>query len=89
VGFYFPYGYYRVGGGIKTLSGSVGMFVGTMFGTLIFRFVVGAPETIDIGQWVGVALTATIAEALTGKWDNITIPASVHVFLQILVTSHR
>jgi len=83
VGIYCPYGYYRVGGGVKTLSGSAGVFGGTIIGILVFRSVVGAPEVIDVNRVIGVAFTATIAEALSGKWDNCVIPASVYLYLKV------
>ena len=82
VGIYYPFGYYHSGGGVKTVSGSAGVFFGTMVGILVFRSVLGAPETVDFHRFIGIAMTATIAEALSGKWDNIVIPAVVYSYLQ-------
>jgi len=89
VGVYFPYGYYRSppmgfgDGSFKTLSGSAGVFVGTLVGIWVLRSVLGAPEMLYAVQVIGVALTATVAEAVSGKWDNLVIPVSVYCYLQV------
>ena len=86
VGTYFPWGYYKIGGGIKTLSGSAGVFFGTVIGIFILRAGVGAPATLYADRVLGVALVATLAEAVTGKWDNPAIAASVWLFLRATKT---
>ena len=83
IGIFYPFGYYRIGGGVKTLSGSAGVFVGTFVGILVFRSITGAPETVDFNRIIGVSVAATVGEALSGKWDNIVIPASVYAYLQV------
>lgn len=84
IGIYHPFGYYRIGGGVKTVSGSTGVFVGTLIGIFVFRSFTGAPETVDFNRIIGVSVAATIGEALSGKWDNIVIPACVFVYLQAM-----
>jgi phytol kinase len=82
VGTFVPFGYYKIGGGIKTLSGSAGVFVGTVIGIVFLRAAIGAPSTPYTDRVLGVAITATLAEAVSGKWDNLVIAASVWLFLK-------
>lgn len=87
VGTYLPFGYYKIGGGIKTLSGSAGVFVGTIIGIVYLSAGVGVPATLYADRVLGVALVATLAEAVTGKWDNPAIAASVWLFLRASKTT--
>jgi dolichol kinase len=69
------WGKYRsvVDGEAKSVAGSVGMFFGTILGFLVLSRVLGAPETVESGRLVGVALAATAAEAVSGTHDNLLI----------------
>lgn len=58
----------------KTLSGSATMFLGTLLGIVILHAgIVGVEAKLDWNKMVGVATTATVAEAISGIWDNPTI----------------
>jgi hypothetical protein len=60
--------------------------VGTVLGIFLIRFVTGIPEKdnelLHAGTVTGVALVATVAEAISGKWDNSFIAISVWIILQ-------
>ena len=74
IGKRFPWGRYpTLGGGTKTLAGSAAMFVGTLIGICILQAGIGAPERLDAGKMLGVAALATLAEAVSGIWDNPAI----------------
>ncbi|CAB9499107.1 Probable phytol kinase [Seminavis robusta] len=64
----------------KTLSGSLGMFVGCMVGIVCYQKVLGAPSQLDMESVMQIAFLATVAEALTGKWDNPAIAFTVYWF---------
>jgi dolichol kinase len=83
-GTYFPVGRYRslLTGDYKTATGSLGMFVGTVLGIHILRAGTGVPEFLSTGTVLGVALVATIAEAVAGKWDNFVIALAVYAFIE-------
>lgn len=85
---YVPFGNYKscfAGGGgadMKTISGSARLFVVTVIGLLFLRSVIGSPTKVYIGRIVGIALVASLEEAISGKWDNPAIACSVWIFLQ-------
>jgi dolichol kinase len=72
-------GQYRsfLGGDFKSLSGSLGMFLGTLLGYHVLSGVLGAPETVDPGRLVGMTAAATLAEAVSGMYDNLAIVLAV------------
>ena len=76
VGSYFPYGKYPTfpfgPNDKKTLSGSLGFFVASIVGYYCLRGV-ATETTADFQDVVKVAATCTIAEGITGKWDNIAV----------------
>ena len=76
VGSYFPYGKYPTFpfglNDKKTLSGSLGFFVASIVGYYCLRGV-ATETTADFQDVVKVAATCTIAEGITGKWDNIAV----------------
>lgn len=57
-------------GQYKSLGGSLAMFASTLLGIFVLRAGIGAPEQLDAVKVTGVALVATVAEAISGKWDN-------------------
>lgn len=88
IGTYLPWGYYKSSGNdVKTMSGSAGVFGGTILGIFLIRFVTGVPEELYAGIVIGVALVATVAEGVSGKWDNPVIAFSVFIFLQVTMPS--
>jgi dolichol kinase len=93
IGTYLPWGYYNYsifdssGNDVKTLSGSLGVFVGTILGIFLIRYVTGVPEELHAGIVIGVALVATVAEGVSGKWDNPVIAFSVLIFLRAKMAS--
>jgi hypothetical protein len=58
------------------------MFCGTITGAVILTNILGAPQTLELERVVGVALIATIAEAISGMFDNFAIVASVIFFVR-------
>lgn len=82
VGSLYPFGHYKTAGGeVKTLSGSLGMFLGTVAGVYILRHVLEVPKEIDLQRVVGIAVAATISEAIGGMWDNFTVIIAVLAYL--------
>jgi phytol kinase len=80
----WPLGKYRVGKEYKTLMGSSMFFASALGITLAFLVPQHEPATAMLFG-VGIALVATISEALSKKgYDNITIPASVLLCLIIV-----
>lgn len=89
VGKRFPAGQYRVGDGHKTVSGSLTFLVVAFllaFGAF-FMHSVGVISITEILLFsIVVALAATLAEAASGAGtDNLTIPASVLLALNLLL----
>lgn len=82
VGAYFPLGYYTLCGETKTLSGSVGVFIGTLIGVVFLRAIIGAPASLRAGRMLLVALAASASEASSGKWDNPAIAICVWTVLR-------
>jgi hypothetical protein len=56
------------------------MFLFTVLGVLVLRVGIGAPDTLDWSEVWGMATTATLAEAVSGKWDNPMIAITVWYF---------
>jgi phytol kinase len=83
VGVYHPWLRYQSGREFKTVSMSMGMFVDTILGVLGFRAAIGEPAVLPAYHVVGIALVATVAEAISGKWDNIFIALTVWAFLKL------
>jgi phytol kinase len=85
VGKRFPVWYYRTFGQgyeYKTVSGSIGMFLATLMGVIIFHAGIGAPAVLHTTEILGMAVVATLAEAVGGKWDNPLIPAAVWCYMR-------
>ena len=74
--------YTTLGGSKKTLSGSLAMFLGSSMGILCYAQVLKVPQVVDLETVVMVSVVATIAEAVTGIWDNPAIAFSVYWFVQ-------
>lgn len=80
IGQKFPYGSFKFLGHQKTLMGSLGFLVSALCIGLMMGY----------GLWVAiiVALISCTAEALSKNgWDNLTIPLSVMLVLQLLKIS--
>jgi dolichol kinase len=78
VGKRFPAGFYPTFGKeqYKTVSGSIWMLVlATLMG-------IGVPAELGIAEVLGMALAATVVEALSGKWDNPLIAGAVWYYMQ-------
>lgn len=83
VGKRYPKGAYKTyGGETKTVSGSLGMWVGSVLGILVYSLMLGVPKDIDFPFVVLVALVATIAEGISGIWDNPVIALTVYGFVK-------
>lgn len=90
VGKRFPVGYYRTFGQgqwfgqrqYKTVSGSIGMFLATLMGVRIFHTGIGVPAMLHTTEIIHMAMVATVAEAVAGKWDNPLIPAAVWCYMR-------
>jgi hypothetical protein len=85
VGQRYPAGYYPTfpfgsNNTRKTLSDSAGMFLFTVLGVLVLRVGIGTPDTLDWSEVWGMATMATLAEAVSGKWDNPMIAITVWYF---------
>jgi phytol kinase len=83
VGSAFPILRYRTlgRGEFKTVSGSLAMLAGTLFAIPMLSWLLGAPAApINLTQAVGVALVATLAEAVSGAWDNLAVPLAVYLY---------
>mmetsp|Transcript_12600 Transcript_12600/g.31002 ORF Transcript_12600/g.31002 Transcript_12600/m.31002 type:complete len:243 (-) Transcript_12600:159-887(-) len=73
--------WYKLSGRKKSVEGSVGCFLASLFGLQVFRFVMGYPH-YNFYVWTGVSLIGTLVEAASpGDFDNLTIPASIHFAL--------
>lgn len=72
-----------LGGEPKTISGSFGMFMGTFSGIYFFSWLLGTPSHLEMTKAFAVSLSATVAEAAAGAWDNIAIPLSIYTYLNI------
>lgn len=68
----------------KTLSGSLAMFVGSVAGILLLRKALGVQvdEAPLHPHIVSAAFIATVAEALTGAWDNVAVALSVASYVR-------
>ena len=83
IGSRFPVLPYRTfGGDKKTVSGSIGMFAGSVVGILTYAHFLKVPQTPDLETVMMISLIATIAEAVSGIWDNPGIAFSVYWFVQ-------
>lgn len=86
VGSNFPFVRYRISGVQKTVSGSLTVMGGTMIGILWFRLWIGTPQSLAFHRIFGVSLIAMIAEAVSGKWDNIAMSLAIGTFLHMTDT---
>ena len=78
VGTRYPWLPYRsLGSELKTVSGSMAMFVGTFSGVYALSLILGAPSTVEPTTAARVALVAMLAEAMTGAWDNLAVPLTI------------
>lgn len=83
----YPYGSYRVGRGIKTLSGSAAFFVSCFLVTAatFYLFDMNVTSTVAV-LLVLVPVVATVSEAVGSKGtDNFTLPASVLLTLDLIL----
>jgi phytol kinase len=78
IGARWPIGYYRSGSTVKSYAGSIAVFLSTFLGVrLLESLIVVGKAPMKSSDVVTVSLTTTVAEALSGKWDNIGIPLSI------------
>lgn len=82
----FPWGRYKsLGKGeYKTMAGSFGMFLGTILSAPFIHWMFGMaqPRHLQPERLLGVALVATLAEAVSGMWDNLAVVTAVTMFLR-------
>lgn len=80
----YPWGYYPTfgKGERKTLTGSLAMFCATVIGIAILQPLIlkVVPSGAGMARTLGVAMAATVAEGLAGKWDNPVVAAAVVAF---------
>lgn len=82
VGARYPVGpYTTLGGTQKTVSGSLTMFVGSILGITTYGRLLNVPEQVDFETVAMISLVATLAEAVSGIWDNPAIALSVYCFV--------
>lgn len=82
IGKRYPWGRYpTLGGETKTISGSIGVFLGSLIGIIWYQKGLGVPDKLDIETSLQTALVATLAEAVSGKYDNPVIAISVYAFV--------
>ena len=66
---------------MKTVSGSITMYIATVAGVYILQAgILGQDDaftTIKFTRTLAVALAATVAEGISGKWDNPMIAIAV------------
>mmetsp|Transcript_25942 Transcript_25942/g.39182 ORF Transcript_25942/g.39182 Transcript_25942/m.39182 type:complete len:302 (+) Transcript_25942:159-1064(+) len=79
---YPKFAYKSWGNETKTLSGSVAMFVGAIMGMIAYAHLLGVPQDVDLLLILMIALVATVAEGVTGIWDNPAIALSVYWFVK-------
>jgi phytol kinase len=81
IGKRFPYIYYPTWGPrqVKTISGSIAMCMATIVGVFVLQAgILGDVDTtITFTRTLAVALAATVAEGIAGKWDNPVIALAV------------
>jgi phytol kinase len=79
IGKRYPIFKYKCPGGIKSIGGSMAVFVASIVGFFLLQSILGFPETTEWAKIFAMALTATIAEALAPvDFDNVTIPLAVY-----------
>jgi phytol kinase len=80
----FPYGRYTIGKNSKTMAGSLAFFVSSIIFTVAIFFCLAIPE-FSLGkiflESLVIATLATLAEAVSGKIDNFTIPLVAEIIL--------
>ena len=82
IGKRFPIWRYQCPGGIKSVGGSFGVFVGAVTGFLLLRSAVGLPQDIEWDKILTMAITAMIAEALSPTdFDNVLVPVVVYLVM--------
>jgi hypothetical protein len=59
------------------------MFLATLMGVIIFHVGIGTPVVLGTMEILGMALVATLAEAVAGKWDNPFIPTVVWCYMRL------
>lgn len=74
-------------GAKKTLAGSFTMFIGSILGIVLLQIGIGEPKELLPENVIGVALVATIAEGISGKWDNPAIALAIEAFLRMTSVS--
>ena len=88
VGTRYPVWPYRsMGGTHKTVAGSLTMFVGSFVGIATYAHLVTVPARWDLETVAMVSLVATLAEAVSGIWDNPAIAVSVYAFVRATTLS--
>ena len=78
VGDFFRWKRFKIGGSVKSLSGSLAFFVVTILITVSILFVYVADWNLSLTLIVlSMSLLISLAEALSGKGsDNITVPVT-------------
>jgi len=80
-----PLGYYKTfgKGQYNSISGTVGMFVGTLRGVFLLRAAIRAPVTVNTAEIMGLALIATVVEAVAGIWDGPLTVAAILCYMHV------
>ena len=91
IGYYLPFGYYPTfpfgPEDKKTISGSIGFFISSILGYFIFQHLLLLEEeepSAELSDVLRVVALATITEGISGGYDNISVPLSVHVAIAYL-----
>ncbi|WP_130614523.1 diacylglycerol/polyprenol kinase family protein [Cohnella abietis] len=83
VGSKFKFGEYRIGKHVKTLAGSLSMFITTFLLCILYSYIIGF--SLDIMVFcIIISIIATVTEAVSVRGlDNITIPTVCCAFTWI------
>jgi phytol kinase len=80
VGSRWPVKHYRSLSTVKSYAGSLTVFISTFIGVRFLElFINNGKGSIDRSAVFLVSAATTVAEALSGKWDNISIPLAMLV----------
>ena len=71
----------------KTLSGSLFYFVSTIVGIHILRAALGLSEPLPMTHVLAVAVVSTVAETVSGQWEDLIMPPAVMAVLNKLEQS--
>jgi phytol kinase len=79
IGKRFPIRHYRCPGGVKSVGGSLAVFISSVGGFFVLRGIMGIPELVEWNKILIMATTATVAEALApADFDNVVVPVTVY-----------